>query len=103
MPRIDKIENWPASTVTASSTYRHRLLVEDSAHWDSIKPRIKEYFRTAHSDAIRRIKKLTGTSLHPLNKSVKAKDPLAKYPHKLDQAARKGYFGEVFCCLIAES
>src|SRR5579872_5000096 len=105
MPRIAKLDKWLTSKVNSEpkQSYRHRVLKEDSAHWPAVEEPLKKYFRRAHSDAVRRLRRLATGSLHPLRRSSSFSDPAKNYPHTLDLTTLKGYFGEVITCAVAEN
>ncbi len=66
-------------------------------------PQLKRYYRHAHADAVRRIRKLLGVNLHPL-KSERSKSSTAmNYPYCTEMTTLKGYFGEVMAYAIVES
>lgn len=105
MPPIGGITEWLSPRVSQSTDgrYRHQLLIEDTSRWNELQPSIKRYFRFAHADAVRRLRKLAGVSLHPFRPSETRIDPARNYPHSFGMTVLKGYFGEVFCFILAES
>jgi hypothetical protein len=105
MARIERITEWLSPTVRQSSDgrYRHQLLIEDALKWNDLQTPVKHYFRTAHADAVRRLRKLAGISLHPFRASESKTDPSRNYPHSFGMTVLKGYFGEVIGLVLAES
>lgn len=104
MARVQGFQRWlTATTVTSpAGDYRHRLPAENALEWAAIQPYIKRYFRKAHADAVRHLRKMAGVSLHPLKKRDPAVDPTRHYPHDLDPTTLKGYFGEVLAYAVVE-
>lgn len=104
MARIQGFQRWLTATTVISPTgdYRHRVLAENALEWTAIQPHIKRYFRKAHADAVKHLRKMAGVSLHPLKKRDPAVDPTRHYPHGLDPTTLKGYFGEVLAYAIVE-
>lgn len=79
--------------------YRHHHYLERDGGWDETSEPICGYFRAAHDDAIRRIDRLVGPSLHPAGATA----PNAhRYPCTLPLVALQGYFGEVLAGMFAE-
>jgi hypothetical protein len=105
MARIDRITGWLPTRVTPSSggRYRHQLLVENTTRWNDIRLLLKQYFRLAHADAVQRLRRLAGVSLHPLRADESSRDPARGYPYSFGTTVLKGYFGEVFGFIVAES
>ncbi|QEL17377.1 hypothetical protein PX52LOC_04362 [Limnoglobus roseus] len=105
MPRVTKLSKWLASSVNTvpNRSYRHRVLKETSGGWQEVEAQLKRYFRRAHSDAVRRLRRLATGSLHPLRRKKSFSDPAKNYPHALDLTTLKGYFGEVISSAVAES
>jgi len=105
MAKIAHLEKWLGSSVTRApgGTYRHRVLKEDATRWPHVQARIKQYFRSAHSDAVRRLRRLATGSLHPLKKKRASQDVADRYPHTLEMTTLKGYFGEVMSSAVAEA
>jgi hypothetical protein len=104
MARIQGFQRWLTATTVISPTgdYRHRVLAENALEWTAIQPHIKRYFRKAHADAVKHLRKMAGVSLHPLKKRDPAVAPTRHYPHGLDPMTLKGYFGEVLAYAIVE-
>ncbi|HTU22452.1 MAG TPA: hypothetical protein VMG10_30710, partial [Gemmataceae bacterium] len=96
MPPIEGITEWLSPRVRQSpdGRYRHQLLIEDASKWIDLQPSIKRYFRFAHADAVKRLRKLAGISLHPFRPSETSMDPARNYPHSFGMTVLKGYFGE---------
>jgi hypothetical protein len=86
MARIAKIEKWLESGLTANptGTYRHRVLKENPTEWAAVEPGLKKYFRLAHADAVRRLRRLATGSLHPIKKKGSPTDPAKNYPHAFE-------------------
>lgn len=105
MARIQGLQRWLLATASVSpdGRYRHRVLREVQVEWATIQPAVKKYFRRAHSDAVKHLRRLAGVSLHPLKKRDPAVDPTRHYPHGLDLTTLKGYFGEIISYAIVET
>lgn len=95
---------WLQNNVSESTDkkYRHQILKENSEKRGEIIEELKEIFNEAHDDARVRLRKVTDTSLHPLEHKDSF-DPAQGYPELFDLTTLKGYFGEVFAGLIAEN
>jgi len=102
--KYDKISSWLSDSVSESGDkrYRHRLLEENPDQRREVLEDLRLYVRAAHEDARRRLRRLAGTSLDPLG-SDSTYDPAEGYPERLHIQTLKGYFGEVFAGLIAET
>lgn len=75
-----------------------RLRARDAAHWLSLRLTIAQYLEWAHSDARRIFHDSLGITLDP-----RGGRPPIEYPGSLPLMTRKGYFGEVFCGILAEA
>lgn len=100
---IDGIQRWlkPERRSASGSRYAHQVLREDVAHWTGILDNVRRYFRQAHEDGMRHMRRLAGIDLHPLGRRSTA-DPTRFYPVRLHSSVLKGYFGEVFAGVLAE-
>lgn len=81
--------------------YYHFHAVEDEASWEEVRGSILSYFLEAHADAVERLQKVTGISLHPA--SLPVCSPYEGYPHLLPQVTLQGYFGEIISAWFAEN
>jgi hypothetical protein len=79
------------------------MLVEKASRWEELRPKLKRYYRQAHADAIRRIRRLLGVDLNPLKSSRSKSSTAMNYPYCMDMTTLKGYFGEVLAYAIVES
>lgn len=75
-----------------------RLCARDAADWRNLRPTIAQYLEWAHADARRVFHDSLGITLDP-----RGGRPPVEYPGSLPLATRKGYFGEVFCGILAEA
>lgn len=86
-------------TNDAASNYVNlRLRARDSAHWQNVRPTITKYLEWAHADARRIFHDNLAITLDPRG----GRSPV-EYPGSLPLMTRKGYFGEVFCGILAEA
>ena len=76
----------------------YRLRVRDVKHWQNLHPTITQYFEWAHADARCIFHENLCATLDPRGGSS-----LPEYPRSLPQKTRKGYFGEVFCGILADT
>jgi hypothetical protein len=93
--------NWFETVETAdvTSNYVHsRLAARDEASWQSLRPTIANYLEWAHADARDIFHDSLSISLDP-----RGGENSIEYPRNLPLQTRKGYFGEVFCGMLAES
>ena len=104
MTNLDSLLSWLSDSVSESNNgrYRHRHLEEDSSQRCEIIEDLRSYVQAAHEDARRRLRKLAGISLDPLDFTVE-NDPAEGYPERLHIRTLKGYFGEIFAGLVAEN
>lgn len=104
MAKSDKLLSWLSNSTTESKDkkYIHRLLKEDSQRRCEVLEELKLLIQQAHKDARNRLRKLAGVSLDPLGTSPEY-DPAQGYPERLHIQTLKGYFGEVFAGLLAET
>jgi hypothetical protein len=75
-----------------------RLRARDAARWQNLRPTIAQYLEWAHADARRIFHDSLGITLDP-----RGGRPPVEYPGSLPLMTRKGYFGEVFCGILAET
>jgi hypothetical protein len=81
--------------------YRHRRLDEEVALRSEILPQLKQIVYEAHEDARRRLRRIEGVSLDPLEIPA-GQDPAEGYPERLHMITLMGYFGEIFAGIICE-
>ena len=82
----------------ASKYVNCRLSARDAARWENLRPTIAQYLEWAHADARRIFHDSLGITLDP-----RGGPPPIEYPRSLPLMTRKGYFGEVFCGILAEA
>jgi hypothetical protein len=79
--------------------YTHlRLRARDAQRWAEVRPAVIAYFERAHADARDYFHEALGVSLDP-----RGGDHVIDYPSSLPLGTKKGYFGEVFCGMLAEA
>lgn len=94
-------ENWFETVRTdylADSYINFRLRARDAARWQNLRPIIAQYLEWAHADARRIFHDSLGVTLDPRGGC----SPV-NYPSSLPLMTRKGYFGEVFCGILADA
>jgi len=94
-------ENWFETVRTddpAGDYVNLRLRARDNARWQNLRPTIVQYLEWAHADARRIFHDALGITLDPRGGRAHV-----EYPGSLPQTTRKGYFGEVFCGILAEA
>ena len=94
-------DNWfeTVRTDDAAGNYvNFRLRARDAARWQNLRPTIAHYLEWAHADARRIFHDALGITLDP-----RGGRPPVEYPGSLPLMTRKGYFGEVFCGILAEA
>jgi len=94
-------ENWfeTVRTDDAAGNYANfRLCARDNARWQNLRPTIAQYLEWAHADARRIFHDDLGITLDPRG----GRSPV-EYPGSLPLTTCKGYFGEVFCGILAEA
>jgi hypothetical protein len=103
MIKIANIDQWLIATRTTSEDkrYFHYLLREDLGKRGEIINDLKAYIHQAHEDARRRLRKLAGYTLDPLEETL-VPDSSLQYPASLDLQVLKGFFGEIMAGLVAE-
>lgn len=84
-------------------TYRHTRLSENVNAWANVSAHVEDYFKQAHRDAVERLRRVTGTSLHPAGTPSPLPPPYHQYPFGLPDVTLQGYFGEILAGLLAES
>ena len=89
-------------TVNEDQKYRHRRLDEENTIRGEILPQIKRIVYEAHEDARRRLRRIEGVPLDPLE-ILSCQDPAEGYPERLHMTTLMGYFGEVFAGIICEN
>lgn len=98
---VDVFTQWLECTRSEnpSKRYCHHHLKERDDAWANVSGSIIDYFRRAHDDAVRRLQRLIGLSLHPAGV-----DPAAPngYPHGLPLGTLQGSFGEIIAGMCAE-
>lgn len=77
--------------------YHLHLVLLKTAPLDKLKEKLIPYYEVAHHDARKRFNDVYGISLAPFNISNK----IVSYPHSLPEETIKGFFGEVFCAIVA--
>jgi hypothetical protein len=82
----------------AAKYVNFRLRAREVARWQKLRPTITKYLEWAHADARRIFHDSLGITLDP-----RGGRPPVEYPGSLPLKARKGYFGEVFCGILADS
>jgi hypothetical protein len=82
----------------ASKYVNFRLRARDNARWQNLRPTISQYLEWAHADARRIFHESLGITLDP-----RGGRPPVEYPNSLPVTTHKGYFGEVFCGILAEA
>lgn len=82
----------------ASNYVNFRLRARDAARWRNLRPTIAQYLEWAHADARRIFHDSLGITLDPRGGWTPV-----EYPGSLPLMTRKGYFGEVFCGILAEA
>lgn len=82
----------------ASNYVNCRLRARETARWENLRPTIEQYLEWAHADARRIFHDSLGITLDP-----RGGRPPIEYPRSLPLMTRKGYFGEVFCGILAEA
>lgn len=82
----------------ASNYVNCRLRARDAAHGGNFRPTIAQYLEWAHADARSIFHDSLGITLDP-----RGGRPPIEYPRSLPLMTRKGYFGEVFCGILAEA
>ena len=103
MQKIAKIHEWLVVTKTVSTDkkYFHFLLRENLQKRSDILDDLKTYVYQAHEDARRRLRKLAGYTLDPLDEGI-TRDSSVGYPAYLDIQVLKGFFGEIMAGIVAE-
>lgn len=94
-------DNWfeTVRTDDAASNYVNcRLRARDVVRWESLRPTLSQYLEWAHADARRIFHDSLGVTLDP-----RGGRPPIEYPRSLPLMTRKGYFGEVFCGILADA
>jgi hypothetical protein len=94
-------ENWFETVRTddaAGSYVNFRLRAREAARWQNLRPTIAQYLEWAHADARRIFHDSLGITLDP-----RGGRPPVEYPGSLPLETRKGYFGEVFCGILADA
>jgi hypothetical protein len=99
----DAIGEWliQASRTSADGRYRLLILQEIPSKRDAILEVLKRTVMEAHSDTLRYLRELAGSTLDPLGVQPQ-NDPAEGYPHRLDLTSLKGYFGESFAGIVAQ-
>jgi len=82
--------------------YRHRRLDEEVALRSEILPQLKQIVYEVHEDARRRLRRIEGISLDPLEIPA-GQDPAEGYPERLHMTTLMGYFGEIFAGVVCEN
>ena len=88
--------------VAGSLKKKNSHVAENRKQRDEVLEDLKSYVYAAHEDARRRLRRLAGITLDPLGVTP-TNDPAEGYPERLHIQTLKGYFGEVFAGLIAET
>jgi len=109
-----KLNEWLDHSTSESNQYTHRLLKENLEYRETILSELKQEVQKAHEDTKHHLRQLAGFSLDPLNTPTIdvipegiseniVRDPTEGYPEKLELKTLKGFFGEIFAGIIAES
>jgi len=103
-PALTLLDSWLEAEETCSATsppYCHLLIRQkedvDPEVWDEI----FAYIDHAHAGARQALRAPLEDSLDPLQHNTDV-DPAFEYPHKLDDRALKGFFGEIIAGIVAE-
>lgn len=101
---FDGISDWLAITLnrTNDRRYEHILLQEVSGARAQVLDALVAAVAQVHEDAKQHLRSLARTSLDPMGAEPTI-DPADGYPGRLPMNTLKGYFGEFFAGLLAES
>jgi hypothetical protein len=104
VPTVTSISAWLQETHSSNPdpAYFHTRFAEQPDKWDRVSAQVATYFREAHSDAIQRLRRLAGISLHPAGAATSLPRPYETYPFGLPTITLQGYFGEILAGLLAE-
>lgn len=102
-PPTEALAQWLAVSPGGTNDnpgFGHLLLEQHAAPTEGVLDAIRNYFRSAHSDAREHFHAFAGISLHPDGGDGA---PAVSYPECLPSTARRGLFGEVMAGLVAEA
>jgi len=103
-PRITLLDSWlnlEKNCNTSSRIYYHILIHEKTDINSNIWDELFTYINHAHEGARQALRAPLEDSLHPLQHNTN-EDPAFGYPHKLNDTALKGFFGEIIAGIVAE-
>lgn len=103
-PPLTLLENWldvEKGSGAATPSYRHMLIRQNPDFDQKIWDELFAYIDHAHEGARNSLRSPLGDSLHPLQHGTQD-DPASNYPHKLNDTALKGFFGEIIAGIIAK-
>ncbi len=103
-PKLTRLDDWldvTRSTASGVPNYCHLLLTEKEKVDADVWNELFVYIDHAHAGAQEALRAPLEDSLHPLQHNTEV-DPAFGYPHKLGDAALKGFFGEIIAGIVAE-
>lgn len=103
MPHFQKLFTWLHVTISTNPDrrYNHKLIRETIYGRQDAMCELRAYYHRAHEDARRRLRRIAGIPLDPIDEPES--DPADGYPGCCDLTTLQGYFGEVFAAVIAEN
>jgi len=103
-PPLTLLDLWISVEETineASKSYTHLLIHQNENIPPEVWDEIFEYIDHAHAGARESLRAPLENTLHPLHHNTEV-DPAFGYPHRFDDSALKGFFGEIIAGIIAE-